>query len=79
MDLVKDIAIFEQGEGYVLRAKTGWAGKVGWFVGYVECGEEVYFFANNIDVAKSGDERARVAIAKSILLDLGLIKASVSN
>ncbi len=73
MDLVKDIFIFEQGEGYVLRAKTGWAGQVGWFVGYVERGEQTYFFALNIDVVKNDDANARISIAKNILRDLNLI------
>lgn len=74
MDVVKDILIFEQGEDYVLRAKTGWSGKVGWFVGYVERKDGVYFFANSIDIEQPGDDRGRIAISKAILQNLGLIK-----
>ncbi len=73
MDIVKDILLFEKSEDYVLRAKTGWAGQVGWFVGYMARKESVYFFANNIDIVKPGDDKARIAITKSILRDLGLI------
>ncbi|MEM7033966.1 MAG: class D beta-lactamase, partial [Chloroflexota bacterium] len=40
MDIVKDILIFEEGDDYILRAKTGWGQRftpqVGWFVGYLE-------------------------------------------
>lgn len=71
--IVKDIFIFEQSEGYVLRAKTGWAGKVGWFVGYVERGTQAYFFALNLDIAKDEDTKARIDITKNILRDLNLI------
>lgn len=74
MDIVKDILILEQGEDYVLRAKTGWSGKVGWFVGYVERKDGVFFFANNIEIEKPGDDKARIAITKNILRDLGLSK-----
>ena len=73
MDLVKDIAIFEQGEGYVLRAKTGWAGKIGWFVGYVEREARAYFFALNIEIKKDKDTMARIDITKNILRDLNVI------
>lgn len=78
MSIVKDILIFEKGGAYVLRAKTGWGARftpqVGWFVGYLERDGNVYFFANNIDIIKSEDNKARIAIAKAILRDLGLIK-----
>ncbi len=73
IDIVKDILIFETGDDYILRAKTGWAKQVGWFVGYVERKDNVYFFANNIDIMKSGDDKARIAITKNILIGLGLI------
>lgn len=72
--IVKDILVYESGEHYVLRGKTGWAKQVGWFVGYVQRGEEVYFFANNLDIMKDEDAAARVAITKAILRDLKLIE-----
>lgn len=38
--------------GYVLRSKTGWGNQdgkqVGWYVGYYETSDNVYFFANCI-------------------------------
>lgn len=53
LDLLKSIMIDEQGNGYVLRAKTGWAvpkneAEYGWYVGYVENTKGVYFFATNL-------------------------------
>lgn len=73
MDTVKDIFIFEQGADYVLRGKTGWAGKVGWFVGYVEREARAYFFALNIEIKKDKDTMARIDITKNILRDLNVI------
>lgn len=80
MAIVRDILILEEGEGWVLRGKTGWANdftpQVGWFVGYVERGEDVYFFACNIDINRPGDENARQAVARQILEQQGLIEPS---
>lgn len=52
MDIVREIMLLETGSEYQLRGKTG-SGQsgdlhVGWFVGYVEENENVYFFALNI-------------------------------
>lgn len=71
--LVKDIIINEKTSDYVLRGKTGWEKQVGWYVGYLERGSNVYFFAINMDVAKPEDAKARISITKSILQDLGLM------
>ena len=52
MDIVKRIMIYEQINEYTIHAKTGWAlrveDQIGWFVGYVEKGSDVYFFATNL-------------------------------
>lgn len=34
--LVKDLMIVEAGRNWILRAKTGWEGRMGWWVGWVE-------------------------------------------
>lgn len=73
MDIVKDILIFEKDDAYVLRAKTGWANRVGWFVGYVERGDNAYFFANSVVIMKPGDEKARITIVKALLRDLRML------
>ena len=43
--MVKDIMIVEQTPDYTIRAKTGWAlaEEIGWYVGYVEQNNNVYF------------------------------------
>ena len=78
MDIVKDIMIQEQTKDYTLRAKTGWAARVepniGWFVGYLERKDNVYFFANNIDIKNDEDAKFRKKITLQILENLNLFK-----
>jgi beta-lactamase class D len=77
---VKDLMIMEQTPDYTIRGKTGWAGfgdstqpQIGWLVGYVEKGPEVYFFAVNIDLREKKDPAARMAIVRRCLKDLGVL------
>ena len=50
--ILKEIMITEQQENYTLRSKTGWTrfgGKdTGWWVGYIEKADNVYFFATRL-------------------------------
>lgn len=50
--ILKDMMIVEQTSNFTLRAKTGWTrygGKdTGWWVGYVEKKDNVYFFATRL-------------------------------
>jgi beta-lactamase class D len=77
IDLVKDIAIAEQSSTYVLRAKTGWVTsitpQIGWYVGYLEQNNNVYFFATNIDMVTEKDAASRLEVTKLCLQDLGLL------
>ncbi len=73
IDLVKDIAIAEQIPNYVLRGKTGWASNVGWYVGYLEQNDNVYFFATNLDMNSETDPAARIEVTRLCLQDLGLL------
>lgn len=77
METVKNIMIMEDTPGYTLRAKTGWGeqdGKsIAWYVGYVERGKEVYFFATNFETKKEMTDklkRARIDITKKILSEV---------
>lgn len=77
MDLVKDIMVREQTPNYTLRGKTGWLfstkPELGWFVGYVEQNNNVYFFATTIDMRKPEDAPSRIEITRRSLQDLGLL------
>lgn len=79
IDAVKEIAIIEQAEEYTLSGKTGLATEgdtdIGWFVGYVERGGNVVYFATNTEGPK-GDGRvpgSRMRITTSILQALGVL------
>jgi beta-lactamase class D len=80
---VKDIMVVEKTQKYTLRGKTGWSGafgtkksaepQVGWFVGYLEQGQNTYFVATNIDIKVPNDAKARLEITRRSLKDLGLL------
>ena len=54
MQTVKDVMVIEHQDNYTLRGKTGWAQDVdgmkniGWYVGYLERDNNVYFYALNM-------------------------------
>jgi beta-lactamase class D len=78
--LTKDIMIVEQTPTYTIRAKTGWYGfgndavqNIGWYVGYVETADHVYFFATNIDINRPEDGAARLELTRRYFHDLGVL------
>jgi beta-lactamase class D len=79
VDIVKIIMLAKDTLDYVVRAKTGWGGQdnkdVGWFVGYLETKDKVYYFANCIQSADLNNKdfaNARIDIVYLILADLKL-------
>jgi beta-lactamase class D len=75
MNLVKEIMVIEQTPDYILRGKTGLSNfpGLGWFVGYLEQNQNVYFFATTIDILKPSDAPSRIEITRRSLKDLGLL------
>jgi beta-lactamase class D len=83
MQIVKEILVLEKTESHVLRGKTGFSANgdglvAGWFVGYIERNDNVYFFATNLisrDGKRDGERifRSRKEIALSILRALHLL------
>jgi len=79
VEIVKNILILENTDNYTLSGKTGGGqdenGKsIGWFTGYVEKDDNVYFFALNLE----GDDFAsiaekRISITKEILRALEIL------
>lgn len=81
MDIVKDIMIVKDTLNTIVRAKTGWGqnGKedIGWFVGYVEKDDKVYYFANCLQTTDFDNQQfgpARIEIVYDILEDLTILK-----
>jgi beta-lactamase class D len=78
-DVVRGMLVLEETPEYRLSGKSGWVGlgedsmeQVGWQVGYLEKGNEVYFYALNLDINKPKDADARLKITKDILQELEL-------
>lgn len=78
---VKEIMIEERTAHYTLRAKTGWAvvppNDIGWFVGYIEKKDNVYFFATRIykpvDQEMDNFATLRRSLTRQILTQLGIL------
>jgi beta-lactamase class D len=73
MLMVKNILVEEENEYYVLRAKSGWDGEIGWYVGYVTTQEESYFFAMNATFKKE-----QLHLRKEIVLNALKVKKIIT-
>ena len=73
INLLKEIMIDEKNENYTIRAKTGWEWKYGWYVGYVETKDDVWFFSTNIDTKSKDDLPKRKTITLETLRLKGII------
>ncbi|MGE0567015.1 MAG: penicillin-binding transpeptidase domain-containing protein [Bacteroidia bacterium] len=79
--ILKEMMKVEQTDSYTLRAKTGWSrdgGKdIGWWVGYVERNDNVYFFATRLikkrEVPNSNFGSCRKEITLNILRGMEII------
>lgn len=81
MDLVKNIMITKDTLGYLVRAKTGWGEQnnknIGWYVGFVETKDNVFYFANCIqstDFNNNDFAKSRIEITYLILNELNITK-----
>ncbi len=79
MDIVKRIMVVKDTATYTLRAKTGWGEQdnqdIGWYVGYLQTRNNVFFFATCIQRPQSDESgfmSARIEITLSILRELML-------
>mgnify|MGYP003395322409 FL=1 len=73
INLLKEIMIDEKTSNYTIRSKTGWEGRYGWYVGYVETKDDVWFFSTNIDTKSKDDLPKRKAITLEALKIKGII------
>lgn len=73
IDLVKDMMVVEKTPAYMLRGKTGWVDDVGWFVGYFEQNNNVYFFATNIEMLNVEAASKRVEVTRRSFQALELL------
>lgn len=76
--LVKDIMIHEAGRDWILRAKSGWDGAVGWWIGWVEWPTGPVFFALNLDTpGRLADLPKREGITRAVLRRLEALPPAV--
>ena len=72
--LVKDLMIRQATSEWILRAKTGWEGRYGWWVGWVEAHEGAVFFALNIDTPRRMEDLPkREQIVRAVLRSMGAL------
>jgi beta-lactamase class D len=79
MDIIKSIMVIEDTDEYTFSGKTGTALRVnppvGWFVGYLETNNDVYFFATNIELETAlGNIGKAQDITRAILYDQELMQ-----
>ncbi len=71
IQLLKHLMIVKKSPAYTIHAKTGWAMRIkkqiGWYVGYVETDQNLWFFATNLDIAKKSDAAYREEITLEAL------------
>ncbi|MDE2598159.1 MAG: class D beta-lactamase [Rhodocyclaceae bacterium] len=76
---VREIIFLETGDHWALYGKTGWATPykpgIGWWVGWVQKGDEIYAFALNIDMPGMADGPKRIELGKACLKTLGVLPA----
>ena len=80
IEILKRVMINEKNDKYILRAKTGWGSQdqkdIGWWVGYVEKKDNVYFFSTRITKGKEDNnpnfKECRIDIARNALQKIGV-------
>ncbi|TDS09757.1 class D beta-lactamase [Sphingobacterium paludis] len=79
LEILKRVMVMEKNYDYTLRAKTGWGWKdgkdVGWWVGYVEKHNHVYFFATRLAKDRNDKDpsfsQCRIAVTLEALRNIG--------
>ncbi|MFM7549568.1 MAG: class D beta-lactamase, partial [Cyanobacteriota bacterium] len=77
---VAAITTVDSGPGWSLHAKTGWQNApgpgVGWWVGWVQKGDQITPFALNIAMAGAADAHKREQLGRSSLQALGILPSA---
>ncbi|WP_234735616.1 class D beta-lactamase [Tellurirhabdus bombi] len=78
--ILKKVMLLDEKPTYKLYGKTGWAvlddNNIGWFVGYVEKENRVYYFATNIENPSPTPATfvpGRRAITEAMLTEMGIL------
>ena len=70
--------VAERNPDFSIYGKTGWAAsaepQVGWYVGYLETHDDVWFFALNMDIRSETDLPLRKQLVREALVAKGIIR-----
>lgn len=81
LDILKRVMVSEKTDGYTIHSKTGWGWQhgrdSGWWVGYVERKDNVYFFATRLTKDRQESSKnfqsCRIEVTKRILKEMGIL------
>jgi len=71
--VLKEIMLMEDNDSYRLWAKTGWQGKDGWYVGYLQDDAGVWLFAHHLHIASEADLPLRRELVMKAFRQLNII------
>lgn len=75
---LKNIMLTDDEVDYKIWSKTGWSGKDGWYIGYLEADNKTWFFAHHIEINTQSDLALRKKITLQIFKMLKIIQTSTS-
>lgn len=74
---LKEIMLVDKASTYSIYAKTGWSpygdDPVGWYIGYVEKGGDVWFFVTNLEIKKMRNLILRKEITYRVLKSINVL------
>lgn len=74
MRMLKNVMLSESQSRVKVWSKTGWSGKDGWYVGYLEVNNQIWFFANHIEINQVTDLALRKKLTMEVFKQLNIIK-----
>ncbi|MBK8981219.1 MAG: class D beta-lactamase [Ignavibacteria bacterium] len=81
-NIMKRMMVINDNDEYILSGKTGWSvrdgNNTGWFVGYIETGGKVFYFATNVE-PKAGYKMENFAKVRSQITMDALKKPGILN
>lgn len=82
-EAVQEMTALEQGGDYSLHGKTGWATEAdpepGWWVGWVERGDDVHTFALRIEVESDEQLELHESLGRELLVELDALPPEAAN
>ncbi len=71
---LKNIMLSETQKDFKVWSKTGWSGKDGWYVGYLASNNQIWFFANHIEINRNSDLEFRKNLVMETFRSLNIVQ-----